>query len=83
MSEPAIIVYGANWCGDCHRTKRLLDNHNITYRWVDIEQDVSGEQFVLSTNRGMRSIPTILFEDGLILVEPSNTILAQKLGINK
>jgi hypothetical protein len=32
-------------------------------------------------NKGLRSIPTILFGDGSILVEPSNAELARKLGI--
>ena len=34
--------------------------------------------FVEKVNRGMRSIPTILFPDGSTLVEPSNAELAQK-----
>jgi mycoredoxin len=33
-------------------------------------------------NKGMRSVPTILFQDGSTLVEPSNTQLAQKLNID-
>jgi thioredoxin reductase (NADPH) len=36
---------------------------------------------VESINHGMRSIPTILFPDGSILVEPSTTQLAEKLGL--
>jgi hypothetical protein len=47
---------------------------------VDIDIDESGEEFVLSTNKGMRSVPTILFEDGSILVEPTDTELQYKLG---
>ena len=32
-------------------------------------------------NNGKRIIPTIVFEDSSILVEPSNAELAQKLGL--
>jgi len=81
MAEETIVVYGADWCGDCRRTKRFLNENHIEYRWVNIEQDKSGEQFVLATNRGMRSIPTLVFQDGSILVEPSNRKLAEKLGL--
>jgi hypothetical protein len=45
---------------------------------VDIDKDEVGEEFVLSTNHGMRSVPTIVFEDGSILVEPSDTELRLK-----
>jgi mycoredoxin len=46
---------------------------------VDIDKDKKGEEFVLFTNHGMRSVPTIVFEDGSILVEPNDTQLTQKL----
>lgn len=81
MSRPHIIVYGADWCGDCIRTRKFLNQFNIAYHWINIERDREGEQFVLKVNKGMRSIPTITFDDGSILVEPSNSRLAEKLGI--
>lgn len=76
-----IIVYGTTWCGDCFRTRRFLDKHAIPYEWVNIDKDPGGEQIVLKNNHGMRSVPTIVFRDGSILVEPSNSVLAQKLGL--
>ena len=32
-------------------------------------------------NQGKRSVPTIAFPDGSVLVEPSNAELAKKLGL--
>lgn len=81
MTEPAITVYGAYWCPDCRRSKQFLSEHQIPYTWVDIEQDKKGEQFVIQANNGKRIIPTIVFEDGSHLVEPSNAELAAKLGL--
>jgi glutaredoxin-like protein len=81
MTFESILVYGADWCGDCRRARRFLNLHNIPYQWIDIDRDEQGEQFVLDTNRGQRSIPTLLFADGSTLVEPSNLALAEKLGI--
>lgn len=74
-----ITVYGADWCPDCRRAKRILDESHAAYRWVDIDRDRAGERFVIQTNRGNRSIPTIVFDDGTILVEPSNSELSAKL----
>ncbi|WP_420644618.1 FAD-dependent oxidoreductase [Candidatus Leptofilum sp.] len=81
MTEPTITVYGAYWCPDCRRSKQFLGEHQIPYSWIDIEQDAEAEQFVIQTNDGKRIIPTIVFEDGSHLTEPSNADLAEKLGL--
>ena len=82
MMEAKITVYGAPWCPDCARSKQLLGEQRVLYNWVDIEQDEAGRQYVQNANDGKQIIPTIVFEDGSILVEPSNAELAEKLGIN-
>lgn len=81
MPTPSITLYGAYWCPDCRRSKQFLGEHQIPYNWIDIEQDPEAEQFVIATNDGKRIIPTIVFEDGSHLVEPSNADLAAKLGL--
>ncbi|MBI2941095.1 MAG: NrdH-redoxin [Chloroflexi bacterium] len=75
-----IVVYGTTWCGDCHRVRSYLNRRQIPYRWIDIGSDREAALFVMRTNRGMRSVPTIVFPDGTILVEPSTAELAQQLG---
>ena len=74
-----ITIYATEWCGDCRRARKFFDRHGVTYRWVDIDDDDQAEQFVKRTNKGMRSVPTIIFPDGDILVEPSNAQLERKL----
>jgi thioredoxin reductase (NADPH) len=81
IKHAEITVYGAHWCPDCRSSKQFLGEHQIPYNWVDIEQDKTAEQFVFEMNQGKRIIPTILFADGSILVEPSNAQLAAKLGL--
>jgi thioredoxin reductase (NADPH) len=81
MAEPKVTVYGAYWCPDCRRSKKFLGEQFIPYKWIDIEQDKEGEGYVLQKNDGKRIIPTIVFEDGSFLVEPTNAELAKKLGL--
>jgi thioredoxin reductase (NADPH) len=81
VTQPEITVYGAYWCPDCRRSKQFLGEHQVPYRWVDIEQDKAGEAHVLAKNDGKRIIPTSEFADGSFLVEPSNAELASKLGL--
>lgn len=81
-TQGEIIVYGTKWCFDCTRAKKLFHRLDIKYRWVDIDKDPDGRSYVQEVNNGNRSVPTILFPDGEILVEPSNEELAAKLGID-
>lgn len=81
MAEPRVTVYGAYWCPDCRRSKKFLGEQFIPYRWIDIEQDLAGEAYVLEKNNGKRIIPMIVFEDESFLVEPTNAELAKKLGL--
>ncbi len=76
-----ITVYGAPWCPDCRRSKKFLSEQLIRYDWVDIDENAEGRAFVEAKNNGKRIIPTIVFEDGSFLVEPSNAALAKKLGL--
>lgn len=77
-----ITMYGASWCPDCKRSKDFLESHNIEYSYVDIETSDEAVKKVESLNNGLRRIPTIVFDDGAVLVEPSNKQLAEKLAIN-
>jgi len=72
-------MYGAEWCGDCRRSKRFLDSNNINYNYIDVEADQSASDKVIEINGGMRSIPVILFSDGTHLTEPSDKDLQAKL----
>ena len=76
-----IIVYATTWCPDCRRAKKFLDDHGITYEYVDIDKNREASAYVKQLNNGMRSVPTILFPDGSALVEPRDSQLAEKLGI--
>lgn len=76
-----VTVYGAPWCPDCKRAKAFLSSHRIAYDWVDIDQDATGLARVLQIQRGGRTIPTIVFGDGSVLLEPSDEELAARLGI--
>ena len=76
-----IIVYATTWCPDCRRAKKFFDDHGINYEYVDIDNNREASAYVNQLNNGMRSVPTILFPDGSILVEPRDSQLAEKLGI--
>ncbi len=88
MEEPiesdgtGIVVYGAERCGDCRRSKAFLERHQIEHTWVDLVEHPLLMEEVVRRNNGLRSIPTIVFADGSHLTEPSDQDLADKFGID-
>lgn len=76
-----ILVYSTVWCKDCKRAKKFFGEQRIAYVNIDIEQDPAAMAYVEQVNHGKRIVPTIIFPDGEILIEPSNAQLAAKLGM--
>lgn len=74
-----ITMYSADWCGDCVRSKRLLDSLSVDYTIIDVEADSAASERVIEINGGKRSIPVIVFPDGTHLTEPSDIELKAKL----
>ncbi len=78
-----IKFYGADWCPDCRRSKAFLDQQKIEYEYINIEEVPGAAEEVEKINKGYKSIPTIVFPDGKVLVEPSNEELQKALDANK
>jgi thioredoxin reductase (NADPH) len=81
MTNTKIQFYGAGWCGDCVRSQKLLDQHHIEYEYLDTDANAEYAAHVEKVNKGQKRIPTIVFPDGTILVEPSDVELSEKLGL--
>ncbi|MEU4522291.1 glutaredoxin domain-containing protein [Amycolatopsis sp. NPDC024027] len=74
-----LTVYGASWCPDVKRSRALLDREGVEYSYVDVEADADAERRVRELQDGARRIPTIVWEDGSFLVEPSDEELSGRL----
>lgn len=81
MVDSKVRVYVTRWCFDCRRVTNYLSTKQIPHETINIDQDPNGDAFVRQTNKGFRSVPTIVFPDGSILVEPSIEALANKLAL--
>lgn len=80
-NEIKIKMYGTSWCGDCRRARQFFADNNIDYEWIDINNDKTATEYVLSVNNGNKSVPTILFPDGSLIIEPSSYQLIEKFGL--
>ena len=77
--DDQIKIYGTSWCPDCARAKQVFNKLKVSFEWINIDQDKNSAAYVEKINRGFKSVPTILFPDNSILVEPSNAELEKKI----
>ena len=75
-----IKVYGADWCGDCIRAKRVLERTGAAYEWIDVDVQAGAAEEAVEAARGRKNIPVIVFPDGDVLVEPSDRELEDALA---
>ena len=76
-----IVMYVTEYCSDCHRARAFFEANKIEYLRVGLESNEEAIEFVMDINSGYRSVPTIIFPDGSILVEPSREELQKKISI--
>jgi glutaredoxin len=82
--RPAVIIYGASWCGPCHQAAAYLKQKGVAFVEHDIEQDSSKQREMQAklAKAGMRggSIP-VLDVRGRILVGFDARAVEQALGL--
>ena len=72
-------MYGADWCGDCRRSKRVFETLHVEYTYVDVVEKIEAIETVKNYNKGAKNIPVIVFPDGSHLTEPADDVLEAKL----
>jgi mycoredoxin len=75
-----VTMYSTTWCGYCRRLKSQFDREGIGYEVVDIEHDPAAAEFVMSVNGGNQTVPTVRFEDGSALTNPTIIQVKQRLA---
>lgn len=75
-----MTIYSTPWCGYCHRLMKQLDREGVDYAMVDIEQDPTAADYVMSVNGGSQTVPTVVFADGSALTNPSLAQVKDRLA---
>jgi mycoredoxin len=73
-------MYSTTWCGYCYRLRTQLDREGIDYTVVDIERDPEAADYVMSVNGGNQTVPTVRFDDGTALTNPSIVQVKERLA---
>lgn len=79
LSPTQIVMYATEYCSDCLRAKKFFEANHIPHVSVRLEGNEEATEFVMQVNNGYQSVPTIVFPDGSILVEPTWEELKAKI----
>ncbi|TLM77455.1 MAG: glutaredoxin family protein [Actinobacteria bacterium] len=55
-----LVMYCRSWCGDCARARTWLDEHNIAYTEVDVEESADARIAAANINDGRLHTPTFV-----------------------
>jgi glutaredoxin 3 len=58
MSQAPITIYTTAWCGYCQRAKRLLQEKNLAFTEIDVE-NTPGMREEMMTRSGRRTVPQV------------------------
>jgi mycoredoxin len=76
----SVTVYSTPWCGYCHRLAGQLKREGIAFTVVDIEQVPEAAALVEKVNQGNQTVPTVVFDDGTTLTNPTLAEVKQQLA---
>jgi mycoredoxin len=81
-----VVMYSTTWCGDCRAARAFLDQNNIPYTNINIEEDDEAVKLVMRVNKGKRSVPTFDIDGQYVNASPfspeKRKKLAEALGIS-
>lgn len=80
MTADQPTVFTTRWCGYCIRLKSQLSRAGIDFREIDIEDHSDGAAIVAQVNDGDLTVPTVLFNDGSALTNPSAAEVSSRLA---
>ena len=77
-ASPTITMFGDDWCRDCIRTKKQLDDLGIEFTYGDLLADPAAADIAKEIS-GRTNIPVVVYPDSSHHVEPSNADVEAKL----
>jgi mycoredoxin len=82
-----VTVYSSFWCPDCREAKRFLQQHNISFQEIDIENTPGAADEVVKRT-GKRAIPQFVIDGEWVQpYRPGEGFLydemAQRLGVKE
>ena len=76
--RPSVRVFGASWCEDTRRTRRLLRRLRVPFEYLDVDLDLDALREALALHPGPRRTPIVAVGDR-VCAEPDGAMLVSTL----
>jgi thioredoxin reductase (NADPH) len=74
-------IVGQRWSLKDHQVRDFLSKNQIPYLWLDPDRSSEAVDLLKRYNLDGRRLPVVMLPDGSVLVQPSQTELAGKIGL--
>ncbi|MGC2161042.1 MAG: FAD-dependent oxidoreductase [Silvibacterium sp.] len=75
-------VIGPRWSAMDHQVRDFLSRNQVPYIWLDPERESEAFEWLDRYGLDDRKLPAVLFPDGSSIVQPTQTALAEKIGLS-
>src|SRR6201996_8331128 len=79
-----IRVLGTRWSSRSYELRDFLARNQVPYQWIDVEvagSDAEVRRLCESLGQEAENLPLILFPDGQRIAEPTQQVVADKIGL--
>ncbi|QSJ20272.1 FAD-dependent oxidoreductase [Nostoc sp. UHCC 0702] len=76
-----VRVVGSRWSPRLYQIKDFLARNHVPYQWLNIESDEGDRLVSYTISSDTKCQALVIFPDGSHLVEPTNTQIAEKIGL--
>jgi thioredoxin reductase (NADPH) len=80
LAEPGLRVIGHRFSADAHATRDFVARNGVPYRWLDVA-DPAARRLLAAGRVDGSELPVLAFDDGELLVRPSQSEIAARIGL--
>jgi len=80
VAEPGLRLVGHRFSAEAHAARDFLARNGVPYRWLDVADPEAGRLMTAAAMDGSL-LPVLFFEDGEVLVQPSQSDVAARIGL--
>lgn len=80
LAEPGLRLVGHRFSAEAHAARDFLARNGVPYRWLDIA-DPEARTLMAAARHDEDQLPVLVFEDGEMLVRPSQGEIAARVGL--
>jgi thioredoxin reductase (NADPH) len=77
---PETKVVGHRWSARCSEVREFLARNQVPYRWFPVDEP-EGQRLLAAAGADGELLPVVITPDGDALVQPSNSELADRVGL--